>query len=348
MNRHATGIGSTRPAFRLIGLWLLAALLNPFQAAAEPGTGDSSILCRVTDRLRCHRLPSMALLWQRDDIEAPAELRQQDGRLWITRGRQVFGFELATGHPLFRFENDHLLFAPRAGDSRLFLADQGGWLRALETDSGRELWRRRLSAGWIYPPALDGTRLYTGGSNARVTALDASSGEVLWELEAGQELVTYPLLAGGLLWISSFDAHLQGLDPKNGRRVVDWSLNTPLFDLQVSGNRLVGADYAGRLQAFDLRNLRRAWSTAVAESQQYRFVLVDDRLAVATAEGQLLLLDADRGRVVKRIRFETEDMGQALLPDSTVWLLPSVQPMNGSTGPIGRPRPASMSPGGEP
>ncbi len=348
MNRHAPGRGSTRPTLRLIGLWLLAALLNPLQAAAEPGAGDSSILCRVTDRLRCHRLPSMALLWQRDDIEAPAELRQQDGRLWVTRGRQVFGFELATGHPLFRFENDHLLFAPRARDSRLFLADQGGWLRALDTDSGRELWRRRLSTGWIYPPALDGNRLYTGGSNARVTALEASTGEVLWELEAGQELVTYPLLAGGLLWISSFDARLQGIDPQNGRRVVDWLLDTPLFDLQVSGDRLVGADYAGRLQAFDLPTLRRAWSSAVADSQDYRFALDENRLAVATAEGRLLLLDAGSGQVLKRIRFETEDMGLALLPDSMVWLFPAEQPVHGSTGPIGRPRPASMSPGGEP
>jgi len=120
------------------------------------------------------------------------------------------------------------------------------------------------------------------------------------------------------------------------------------FDLQAAGNRLVGADYGGRLQAFDLRTLRPAWSTEVADTQRYRFKLNKNRLAVATVQGRLLLLDAGQGRIRKQIRFETEDMGLALLPDSMVWLLPLEQPVNGSTGPIGRPWPASMSPGGEP
>ncbi len=255
----------------LIGIGLL--LLAHQAPAVSAGAESPGYFCRLAESLSCHDASSGALLWRSKTASAPGELLLTPQRVWVTQSAELLAFDAGTGRPTIRIPFSARLFQPRRVEDRLLTTDEAGWLTAVDADNGNSLWRRRLSEQWIYPPAVRQGRLYTGGAGGVIMALSAADGAELWRRELGQELVYAPVLSGDLLWVSTFDGHLRGLDPVDGRIRFDRRLEAPLFDLQATPGRLLGADYSGSLLAFDTRERNLLWRKKVSESQRFGFTL---------------------------------------------------------------------------
>ena len=82
--------------------------------------------------------------------------------------------------------------APTVDDDRIYVTTPAGDLVSLETDAGRELWRKNYPAdfggrrtvwGYCDYPLVDGDRLIVtpGGPTATLAALDKRTGAVIWK-----------------------------------------------------------------------------------------------------------------------------------------------------------------------
>lgn len=98
-------------------------------------------------------------------------------------------------------------------------------------DSGRELWRQRLSAQTFTPPLLAGGRVFVLTADRSVHAFDAQSGQRLWVRQRqGEALVLRQagvLTPVGNTLLAGFGGRLSGLNPDNGSTRWETSIANP-------------------------------------------------------------------------------------------------------------------------
>jgi outer membrane protein assembly factor BamB len=167
----------------------------------------------------------------------------QDGRasgLGVAAGQPV-GFEVAWKLPLGKGYTGIAVAGKRA--VTMFADGEHDWVVALDTRSGRELWKYKIDA--MYPKSggseggpnsmpviADGT-VYALGSAGHLLALGLDDGKEIWKLRIDEELggrapgfgfSTVPLVAGDLLFVQTGaegGKSLVGLDRRTGK--VRWS-----------------------------------------------------------------------------------------------------------------------------
>jgi outer membrane protein assembly factor BamB len=136
-----------------------------------------------------------------------------------------------------------------AHDPRLFLGSKFGNLVALDTRSGREIWKR-MAGNWIDNTAcvaeMDGERIVLAGSHDyKVYAFRARDGEVLWSRALGGEVYSAPCffdLAGEpAVAAAALDDHVYVLDGRTGRVLTSYFVGRPIWDKVAKGDTLWGS-----------------------------------------------------------------------------------------------------------
>jgi outer membrane protein assembly factor BamB/precorrin-6B methylase 2 len=124
--------------------------------------------------------------------------------------------------------------APTVDSERLYATTPVGDLVCLETDRGRELWRKnyptdfagqRTRWGYCDYPLVDGDRLIVtpGGSTATLAALNKRTGEVIWKAavaedeEADYSPAVVVEVGGVRQYVQSLAGGLAGVAAKDGR-----------------------------------------------------------------------------------------------------------------------------------
>ena len=201
---------------------------------------------------------------------------------WPTYGYDEARSHVAPGYRLrppfrrlWRFRARHYIeFPPVVAYGRIYVAQQTGRFFAVNTLTGRILWkksfRRCLAAspvvrdGVVYQAVMH--RLPCGTSNRRargfVVAMDARSGRELWRFHTGA-VESSPLLRGKTLYFGSWDRRLYAVDIRRGK--LRWSyradheINTsPAY---AGGTVFFGTD-GGRVHAVWVKTGRRRWRNA--------------------------------------------------------------------------------------
>ncbi len=146
-------------------------------------------------------------------------------------GDERWRIDLSKTHVGHDGSHDGPMATPAIAAGRVFMV--GGWgdVVALETRTGREIWRIDLVEdlgceppyyGFASSPALIGERvvLQVGGPEAAVVALAAATGELLWRTEVGGEVgAQSPIvaeLAGKLQILTMGTSEAVGLDASDG------------------------------------------------------------------------------------------------------------------------------------
>jgi outer membrane protein assembly factor BamB len=203
------------------------------------------------------------LLWKIDGLGTGfSPVSVQNGRLYTVANRGVDEFAIAldrgTGKELWATrigpaskENSSMRQLsqrqPTVDGDRLYAATSTGDLICLETDRGRELWRKNYPAefsgratawGFCDYPLVDGDRLIVtpGGSTATLAALDKRTGEVVWKaavaeaeradyspaviVEVGAVRQYVQSLQGGLAGIAAKDGRLLWRNTKTANRII--------------------------------------------------------------------------------------------------------------------------------
>lgn len=282
---------------------------------------NARLTCLVRATLQClDRHDSLA--WEAADVNEPRGMVLAGGRLYVTTGVRLLAYEIDSGKRVLDLTLDATLFDPVWMDGRLLLADQAGSLRLLNASDGHEIWRRRLSGGWVYPPAVHQGHVYTGGSEGMLWGLRLADGHPLWQRRLGNELVYSPVVSGESLWLSAFDRRLRAVDPASGQQRWERLLAAPLLQLQAEGDVLMAAGYDGMLYGFNSKTGSPLWKAKVADSSRFRFHLRDGLVAVISETGDFTLLDVPAGNRLQVMHFNGRFRVAPVISDSGIRLYP--------------------------
>jgi len=248
---------------------------------------------------------------------------------------------------------------PVIADGKLYAAGVDGTVAALDAQTGRTLWQKRLgskqgfifhhgknSLEWAGGPSVAGDLLVVGSLDGIVQALDAGTGNERWVVQLSSEVICAPAISDGIVVVRTNDGRLAGLDANDGTR--KWTFDratVPILTLRgnsaphvVNGAVFAGEDN-GKVVALRLGDGSPLWEQLVASgegrSEIERMQDVDGTVAIgdgviyaAGYRGQVAALVAESGRPLWSHELSSYT-GVAVAPtqlyvsdaDSSVWAL---------------------------
>jgi outer membrane protein assembly factor BamB len=151
---------------------------------------------------------------------------------------------------------------------RVFVAEIGGALIALNAKTGKIAWKRDLNAHLESSPLIVGKTLYIGTDSSQVLALDTADGHKIWEYKAGASIKASPSFDEGRIYVGNYQSGMLALSAKTGKFL--WQTNT---STQAPGGKggfysspaiAFGHVFAARddgvVFAFDRKNGKIDWS----------------------------------------------------------------------------------------
>ena len=160
-------------------------------------------------------------------------------------------------------ERPLLEFPPVYARGRLYAVNNNGSAFALDADTGKVLWERRIGELNASSPAYHKGRLYIVNLvPGHVLKLDAKTGKVLWKRPLPGRAESSPLVLGNTLYFGCEDGQLYALSTRNGN--VRWSTGlggpvkaAPAF----SKGMLYVGDYGGYMNAVNARTGKLKWQS---------------------------------------------------------------------------------------
>lgn len=240
-----------------------------------------------------------------EDPRQPAELEKIDESVDVSR---LWSEGIGDGQGDGRYA-----LRPVIDGNTLYVAAADGELRAIESHSGKRLWRRELETGLSGGVGLYQGDLFVGGTDGSVLRLDAANGEPVWRVRVSSEVLAPPQSNGEVVVAQTYDGKLHGLDFDTGKRLWTHDSNMPVLTIRgtstpVVRNDTVFAGFAsGRVLALDIATGAVEWEARVAipqgRSEIERIVDVDGSMELTSSElyaasyqGNLVALEASSGR----------------------------------------------------
>ncbi|MDO6527997.1 outer membrane protein assembly factor BamB [Motilimonas sp. 1_MG-2023] len=210
-------------------------------------------------------------------------------------------------------------------DSSVYVADREGIVKALDINTGQQLWQIDLSEheanvlkrGARISGAISASydAIYLGTENAQLFAIDAETGEVRWVANTGGEVIAKPLLEGGKVIVHNSRGDLYAFQEYNGEKLWQLTLDQPALTLRSSsepieaGGAVLYGRADGKFAAVFTENGMPIWERRVAvpkgATELDRIVDVDAKpLVVGTTayviayNGELLAIDLQSGETL--------------------------------------------------
>ncbi|ELA8728301.1 outer membrane protein assembly factor BamB [Morganella morganii] len=216
--------------------------------------------------------------------------------------------------------------SPAWEGSSVYAADRNGLVKALDTDSGVEIWSVNLAekTGFLSAdiPAMlsggltvSGEHVYVGTGRGTLIALNANDGEIAWTANAGGEVLSRPEVSDGLVLVHTGNGLLQAFDTASGEQ--RWSLNLDTPSLSVRGESapavamgaaFVGGDN-GRVSAVMLGQGQIIWQQRISQTTgtteisrlndvDMTPVVADGRVYAIAYNGNLVAMDMRSGQIL--------------------------------------------------
>ena len=216
--------------------------------------------------------------------------------------------------------------SPAWEGSSVYAADRNGLVKALDTDSGVEIWSVNLAekTGFLSAdiPAMlsggltvSGEHVYVGTERGTLIALNANDGEIAWTANAGGEVLSRPEVSDGLVLVHTGNGLLQAFDTASGEQ--RWSLNLDTPSLSVRGESapavamgaaFVGGDN-GRVSAVMLGQGQIIWQQRISHTTgtteisrlndvDMTPVVADGRVYAIAYNGNLVAMDMRSGQIL--------------------------------------------------
>ncbi len=165
---------------------------------------------------------------------------------------------------VWRYKDGPLLeFPPVIAGGKLYLVNNSGYAIALDADTGRQLWRRRIGRLNASSPTYYRHRLYIVNLvPGHVVKLDARTGRVLWKRSLPGRAESSPVVVGRSLYFGCEDGNLYSLSIRNGN--VRWAtgLGGPVKSAPAYyGGVLYVGDYGGYMNAVEAKNGKLVWQS---------------------------------------------------------------------------------------
>jgi outer membrane protein assembly factor BamB len=149
---------------------------------------------------------------------------------------------------------------------RVFIAEIGGALIALDAKTGKVDWKRDLDAHLESSPLIVGNKLYIGTDSKQVLAIDIDNGHTVWEYKGNAAIKASPSFHQGRVYVGNYQSGMLALSAKSGK--VLWRINTTsaggaggfYSSPAIAFGHVYAARDDGVVFAFDRKTGKVAWS----------------------------------------------------------------------------------------
>jgi outer membrane protein assembly factor BamB len=165
---------------------------------------------------------------------------------------------------LWRHTDRPLLeFPPVYAGGRLYAVNNSGYAFALDADTGKVLWERRIGRLNASSPAYHRRRLYIVNLvPGHILKLDAKTGKTIWKRSLPGRAESSPLVIGRTVYFGCEDGNLYALSTISGNVRWSTSLGGPVKSAPAyyRGTLYVG-DYGGYMNAVDADSGELRWQS---------------------------------------------------------------------------------------
>ena len=171
---------------------------------ASPLIVDDHVYIATDRALYALDLPTGQLKWQAKTGDGNSYMGApafENGTIYTTGGNYLLALESTTGKEIWRIRHDEPFTALAVANQLVYVGNFDGSFYAYDQETGTERWK--FEGGDIFwsGPAVEGDILYTGNDKF-VYALNAQTGEQLWSFETGGRAVSEPMVSDGVVYVS--------------------------------------------------------------------------------------------------------------------------------------------------
>jgi outer membrane protein assembly factor BamB len=114
----------------------------------------------------------------------------------------------------YRLFTDEGLMAgiqPIIADGKVFVGTKAGILHAMDSDTGRDLWKFKTDGAILHTCAVAESTVFFGNAAGNIYAVSADDARILWYLKTGSAIWNSPLVYEGVVVIGSRDGVLYAI-----------------------------------------------------------------------------------------------------------------------------------------
>lgn len=145
---------------------------------------------------------------------------------------------------LTKSHDQYLPFTPALDHGRLYTADAGGKIAALNAVNGRVLWVNKTHTPITTGVAVGPSLVYVATSAGNVLAFSKQSGRRQWFQSLPGAIVATPLVASGRVFITTESGNLYAYNAQTGHVIWNFSTAAPGLVLRLGGR---GAVYRNKV-----------------------------------------------------------------------------------------------------
>ncbi|MCF6767084.1 outer membrane protein assembly factor BamB [Thiotrichales bacterium 19S11-10] len=206
-------------------------------------------------------------------------------------------------------------FAPTISRGVIYTVSSNGDVNAVNSTTGRRLWRESLSETLGSTPGVSGDKVFVGSITGQLYALSKIDGKTLWKAKLSSSLYAKPVYSDGIVVVHLHNGEIAALSADDGKLL--WQHTSNLPELILTGNSAplisdgkvyVGLDI-GEVWALDLKSGKRLWERPIALPQGASAVtrmidiegtplLSDGVLYAATFQGRLAAINIENASLL--------------------------------------------------
>lgn len=243
-----------------------------------------------------------ALIWEKKlDKPLLGQPYYSQGKLFIVSGDGKILALNRQGKEMWNFNSgESFQSSPLVVRNMVFISSTRGNLFALDADSGKQIWKRKLGA-IVYGNrvAVQDHNLIFGTANGSLVSLALDNGRINWVFRAASGIFSTPLVKDGKIFFGSEDSNVYAVSVVNGKLL--WKYKTGKRIVQsgaVYGNGLVFiGSFDRNIYALDTQNGQAHWifktDAVILSSPTY----ANGLLVAASAKGSIYAINAKTGQI---------------------------------------------------
>jgi outer membrane protein assembly factor BamB len=202
---------------------------------------------------------------------------------------------------------------PAVADGRVYAAGMSNGVRALDLQTGNELWHTQSDLRLAGSPGVGDGLVVVGSLDGDVLALDAGTGAERWTAKLGNEVIAAPAIGQGAVLVRSNDGRVTSFNAATGERNWFWTNELPALTVRGGASPTIGPGYVfvgnddGTVIALDLASGQPVWEQQVGypdgRTELERMsdidgspVLDNTVLYASSYRGQTMAIEAPTGR----------------------------------------------------
>ncbi|WP_417539261.1 outer membrane protein assembly factor BamB [Marinobacter sp.] len=242
-----------------------------------------------------------------DTFEQPVPVPEVDTTVTF---KTVWKMSVGDGH-----DDDFLYLAPLNAGEVVYAASADGALVAVNSETGKLLWKRELEDRIFAGVGGDLDQLYLVTREADLIALSREDGRELWRKALPTEALAAPQSNGSLVVTQTTDGRVLAFNTTDGEIVWQYDGVVPALSLRAAAAPLVGGDVViasfsnGKLMALAAESGQPLWQYEVGQPQGRteleRLVdiagqplVLDSAIMVSGYQGKLALVDIRTGQEI--------------------------------------------------